>query len=1307
MVMSLRTHFFIPPLLVLLLSTNLCAEDVKKTGKRGVAHQIILKNSQDQPLWMQTWERARKAMQESEPLLARNLYQQLLQEKPNIEEALREYALVLISVKQWKTASSVLQRLLEFNPDSHEFLLYAGQVALHLKQYNRAASYLGQVYTLDPNGPDATVALRGQIQALQKQGLKELAYPLMEQLYLLVPHEASSIRALARYSLDLGYSDKAINYYTTLLNEFTATATDFLDSEPLFVAQKNSSMAVECWQGYLAFYPFYISFHQKLSDHYLQGEEKEKALPHLLVLIAHGEAKAKRYLQVGRIYLYAQGRPDKALYFYDEYRKRVPEKAEVEKEILRIQAILANDLLVIVENEGAWNLWRDLAKVIPDRLAVYYSMAEQLQKLGKFKELREVLDIIHFHNPQDQNVLLQLAQLTFDDNDFAASTAALDSLDASHKKEATYLFLKAKINEKTGDLKKALRFYHSFVVTGAKDPEVIRQSMQLAGTLGYIDQLHYFYTLSQGPEKTRTFKKETSLLYGQILLENALYSTARNFYSDFSKSLESNDPDWIAIQGTLAKILQEEGKFFFAEQELRLLLLTGYDRSHYLEKLVQNSLRAKDWNNAWRWHNFRVKDNEQAKKNDNGVIQDLFIEKFTILAESGQQNQAIEQAEDFLYLRPENIEVQTALAELYFKNKDYLAALEILTSEHLRTPGNQLLLTLVEQKSGIIQSTEQAEKKPDSLLFTARQYQKYGAHQKALATINSYLAEYNESIQGRVLKANVLQSLGQDFSALEIFKALAKQYRLEEYFRAQSIKITFNSAKFANIIQMLDPVDKKEQKVVESLTKQDVLLLARSYWAQKNKKKALAIYLEFLQTPVDLVFSKKLTEKNITLQLPTPKRTFLNNITFTNPAEPNRLRTVMSPQFTRDNMGKPEVEIATALYAEYRWQKFVKEELSVRQQMSDGNYNQAMKDYQKMLNHSPSMESLFDLAGIYSRLGFLGEEATLYNIIREESPGYPYLYEAMQRNQLKREPRVSFLYEMARKEGREGYFDDKQQAAGIESWSMPSLDHELLVAYRRIYNQSLDKEQDLWRNRFSTQVKWSPFHDLDFLTLFGIDSGESDGQSTLLYDFKVRGKLGDMAQGFLSISQDVVDDTLESLKGGIHTTGYEGGIQMDLLPRLFAGGNYRYTDYSDSNYQNEYKIWSSYILHHEPMLLQLRYDYELSHNHSGNKTREFALTNTYVPGDHPYWSQKEYWQHLFSISFEHQLTDDILGRGAPSYYSIGYSFGYEDGGYDNHQFKAQIFLEISRHFLLNSSFEYIYGSEFEELDTNLSLIYRW
>jgi opacity protein-like surface antigen len=406
-------------------------------------------------------------------------------------------------------------------------------------------------------------------------------------------------------------------------------------------------------------------------------------------------------------------------------------------------------------------------------------------------------------------------------------------------------------------------------------------------------------------------------------------------------------------------------------------------------------------------------------------------------------------------------------------------------------------------------------------------------------------------------------------------------------------------------------------------------------------------------------------------------------------------------------MENPEVEIATAFYAEYRWQQFIQQELSVRNEMDSGNYYKAMKDYQKMLKHNPSMESLFDLAGIYSRLGFLGKEATLYRIIQKQSPGYPYLDEAMQRNRLKRKSKFSVTYEIDRKEGRSGYYDNKQQSTGIDGWYMPNLSQVLTFDYRRVYNESLDKKVDLWRNRIRTEMNWSPAYDLDFFVLLGVDSGDDDGKTNLLYDFSVRGKLGDIAEGFLSVSQDVVDDTVEALKNGISSIEYEGGLQFDLLPRLFAGAEYSYTDYSDANYQNRYHIWSTYILHHEPMLLQLRYDYDLSHNGSDNNTKEFALTGMYGPEDHPYWSQKEYWQHQFSISFEHQLTDDILGRGAPSYYSLGYTFGYEEEGYANHLLKAQIFLEISRHFLLNSSFEYSDGAEFKKMDSNISLIYRW
>jgi hypothetical protein len=78
-----------------------------------------------------------------------------------------------------------------------------------------------------------------------------------------------------------------------------------------------------------------------------------------------------------------------------------------------------------------------------------------------------------------------------------------------------------------------------------------------------------------------------------------------------------------------------------------------------------------------------------------------------------------------------------------------------------------------------------------------------------------------------------------------------------------------------------------------------------------------------------------------------------------------------------------------------------------------------------------------------------------------------------------------------------------------------------------------------------------------------------------------------------------------------------------------------------------------------------------------------------------------------SVHFEHHLAADVFGRSAPSYYTLDYSVGYEEGGYDNHSFGGNIFLEMSRHFLLNSRFDLIQGGQEIRKDIALSLVYRW
>jgi predicted Zn-dependent protease len=1326
--MSLCSILFLPPLLL--------SAEPGNVSEISVNHEVILKNHKGQPLWMELWEKARSAVKNNNKQDAVLRYQKLFQEKPQIEEALREYVVVLMDLKQWQEAGKSCQTLLEIDPTSLEYLLYAGRVAQVQKRYQKAAKYLGQVYSRSPDGPFSIEALRGQIDALQKMGRNEMANPLMEQLYLLIPHEEGFIRQLASLSKELGHDIKARNYYKTLINEFGGTDVDFLESEPLFVSVQDMDMSLQCWLGYLKLHPFYIDYHKKLSLYYLENDLAHKALSHLLVRVAHGEENPQIFLQIGKIYLYEESRPDKALFYYEEYRKRNLNDKQVASEIKRIQAILANDLLVIVENEGAWNLWRDLAKVIPDRLAVYYSMAEQLEKLGKNNELLEVLQIIQIHNPEDQEVLFKLASLYFTLGNSTASTETLDSLKSEQQNGKEYLFLRAAIAEKTWDYAASLEFYKQYLLQNSDDFPLILKCLKRSGEVGLIKKLNFFYSLLPKYSHHKNIVKQGRFLYGEALVKNKLFSQARHFYDEFQERINLSDNEYELINRQYIQILLSEEKYFQAEQKLRLLLTEKNGRIERIHELIQTNLLQKDWHSAWKWYDFLVSEAQPLNQEKSQVSFDLFIEKASILEQSSQVEVATEMIEDYLeqILKTESADqlnqshiLHSKLAELYFKEKEFQKSKDILEPLILVSPGDmetEILLKITnkyllnrEDLSAIIDDGQQPVV---TLSDRSRIYKRHGEYQTALALCKKYLVQFPDSLHAKVLKAELLQSTGDDFTPLTLFKTLSLEYPGEENFRQNVLLLQFKNAKFKELIEELAPAWKsvkgtdstlsvrRDVPEIESLPVHQKLLLARAFWADKRQNDALTLYHSLLDPPVDHAFTEQLNFKKIELLLPPPKKTFLNTITFTNPAEPDRLDVVMSPEFTCENFEKPVAQIAASLYSDYRWQQMVSSELSVRKAMVDGNYYQAMKEYQNILTEESSPESLYDLAGVYSRLGFSGKEAALYEIIKKESPGYPDLDEAIQRNSLKRKTRVMPLFEFETKEGRDDYYDIRERTAGLQAMIYPSPQYEFQLDVQRIYDESLLLDENLWRNRINAGMQWSPVYDLDFIVSVGFDhTDDVEYKNTFLYDLQINGRMGDMVVGSLSLSQDVVGDTLESLRIGIHKKEYEAGIKIDLLPRLFGGGKYFFSEYSDGNHQNKYDLWSSYTLISEPTLLQFRYGYEIIHNAEGNTKRDFSVESGFASDDHPYWTPKEYWQHLFTVSFEHQLAENVLGRGAPSYYTLEYSFGYDSGGYDTHEAKAQIFLEMSRHFLLNSSVEVIDGSEVQETRLMGSLIYRW
>jgi hypothetical protein len=176
----------------------------------------------------------------------------------------------------------------------------------------------------------------------------------------------------------------------------------------------------------------------------------------------------------------------------------------------------------------------------------------------------------------------------------------------------------------------------------------------------------------------------------------------------------------------------------------------------------------------------------------------------------------------------------------------------------------------------------------------------------------------------------------------------------------------------------------------------------------------------------------------------------------------------------------------------------------------------------------------------------------------------------------------------------------------------------------------------------------------------------------------------------------VVEDTILSITDSIIYRDLEAGLQMNFFPRMFLGADYRFRVYSDDNKQNYFKLWSLYHLFGDVNQFKLKYSYENMRNNPGS-----------IEGEKVYWSPDKYWQHLFTAHFKRLFATGDKPESQSNYFTLEYSYGYESGNTHSHTFDLNIFLEITRHFLLKGNFINIAGEDYEATDAMMSLIYRW
>jgi hypothetical protein len=350
---------------------------------------------------------------------------------------------------------------------------------------------------------------------------------------------------------------------------------------------------------------------------------------------------------------------------------------------------------------------------------------------------------------------------------------------------------------------------------------------------------------------------------------------------------------------------------------------------------------------------------------------------------------------------------------------------------------------------------------------------------------------------------------------------------------------------------------------------------------------------------------------------------------------------------------------------------------------------------------------LYDLGGLYSKLEKLSDEALVYRVLETRNADFPGLTDAVQRNSLKRRPHTYVSYAMEEDDGWDGYKAVRKKVATGGGWYFQSTDQKWSFDFSKNDYESTDiAGQSVWSLRtmatFDTKISQA----LSLSLAGGIEDLDNGYGNNFLYSAMLTGKLADEMRAVFSIKQDVTPDTVASLTRRIQRKDHKIELMFDLFPLLLLGGHYDFIGFSDDNWINNYTVWASYIFLPEPTLLKISYNYDFYDAREGQKPGVPA-DDGFALDDHPYWSPINYWITKFSFYFKHQLSNDALARGIPSYYTFEYSLGYDAENNDVHEIKGSLNIELAKRYILSASYGYIDMDVFQHEEALFSVTYRW
>lgn len=1279
----------------------------------------VVTTEQQIPQWKRLWDEARVLTQNQEMDEAIAKYLEVLEVKPHIEEVKWELSRNYLTQNQFAKALVVLESLLEASPEKIEYLVSAGQAALQQRKASLAGRYFGQALSLDPGGSLSELALQGMVEALSDQGKNTLAIPLMEQLFQRGVLGPDSLLELARYFIGQNDYSKGAFYYKELIGKHLVDDLTIKEAAHAYEQSNQLEAAAELWKSYLETHPDYNVFRIKLADYYINQKRRPDALPHLLYLADHNVDRQNYLLKIAEIYLYELGRSDRALHYFEKYHQEFPHGVDVSSEISGLQIILANDFLSIVENDGVWMLWRDLAEVTPSRIGIYRAMAGMLQDMGREKEteLIEILKIINTHQPEDVEIISKIARILRKTGRISECRDFLKRAESANKYTAAIHLLKAQCESADNDDLSRLKSYVRYLDLKPNDRSIRLQALQLAGALGLVEQLHDIYRgagLEKSPQLTGI-----DYVYARQLLKNGLARNTENFLKPF---VESKIESWkrMKLTGELAALDFHQNRPYKAEQILRVYSARNHENSDGYLLLSGFFIDKKNIESARLWHGAL----ENSRKKLTSAQKSMLFYQKLLIDRAMTKVDVYRQAVQYLNVQlkanrivAEDVDILLFAAEHFLLTNRFQECVTLLNRFRPKFKG-------VDQVSAMLAIAKSGRDKKQAPLLTivdevslsvavavAEQLSKMSRFEDARSILAGVAGKLPESIRVKVLLAEIQITLLAYKDSAQLFKDLAETYENETYFTEQLFRLE-------NLNGLPDSIFKEFQISHDDSGRKNTihhphpaldypeikLMWARALWTDDDWEEALDVYglldteMKRKLDPLKQSLEELQDDKLAPLRVDFTER----ELTFDNP---DVIDVIMSEKFVSENLAEDIVEKSSRFYDDYRWANIINKEMTAKSSLKAKEFYQAEIDYESLFQEEEDVtEPLYtDLATVYGRLGRYQEEAELLEKLKETKVNYPELSQISEKNIRRQQPHLFVEGGYLEEEGRDGFIDITRSNVGLGLKMKPTLYQEAgLIAGLNEYGNSDDStvaKSTSLLGTYSFQITDA----IEGVGEIGIEDFEGEGETFLLYDFLLKGTLEELVELYGGIKQEPVHDTVDALLNDIYRRELQVGFSLDYLFGMFFGFDLDFINYSDDNNGEQYYLWSSYRWFGDRSSVDLTYSYlnlqnEISNEMFADSDRDNAP---------PYWSPGDYWKHRLAGTYKMELWPTGRLQSGTGSFSARYGIGYEKGDTVIQEIDINILLEITTSFLVKGTFSTVLSEDYEKLDGFMSFGYRW